>query len=482
MVITRFAPSPTGALHAGTVRTALFAWLAARHGKGRFILRVEDTDRNREVKGAVQNIIDSLKYLGLDWDEGPDKGGPGAPYFQSQRLDLYKQWGEALVSRGRAYADPYTPEEVQSFRDQAQKAKKAFLFREHRPENPPKWDGSQPLRFKSDPKAYDWRDLVMGDLSTGPKVVDDFILIKSDGFPTYNFAHIIDDHLMDVNLVARSQEFISSMPNFLNLYQALEIAPPDFATVPMVLDEAGNKKLSKRAGAKQLLDYQRMGVLPDALMNTLATTGWNDGTEQEIFSVDELIAKFSLDRVQKSGAHFDERRLLWINGHYIRNMGLEDLAGRAEEYWPAAAAAVTPQYKLKVLELLQERLKYLAELPELSVFFFEKPDDSAVKELYTNPPDKMLATFNQNRYGDTLKSVLASLQASDFSLADISARLNALLESLNSQPGILFPIIRIALCGQSSSPELAGTMEVLGREAVIARLSRALELVQNFHD
>src|SRR5262249_28038804 len=197
-VRTRFAPSPTGYMHVGGVRTALFAWLVARQNGGQFILRIEDTDKNREIKGSIDHIIKSLKWLGLDWDEGIDIGGRCAPYLQSERLDSYKLWAQKLIDLGRAYADPYSPDEVQAFRNQAQAEKKPFLFRNHRPEHPPTWDGTQPLRFKSEPKAYQWHDEVMGDLSAGPEVVDDFILIKSDGYPTYNFAHIFVDAEMQI--------------------------------------------------------------------------------------------------------------------------------------------------------------------------------------------------------------------------------------------------------------------------------------------
>ena len=242
-VRTRFAPSPTGYLHVGGIRTALFAWLLARQNNGQFILRFEDTDKKREVEGARQHLIDSLTALGLNYDEGPDVGGPHAPYVQSERLELYKQWAQKLIEKGRAYADPYTPEQVQEFRQQAQANKQPFLYRNHRPDNPPAWDGSTPLRFKSDPKAYSWHDEVMGDLSTGPEVIDDFVLIKSDGYPTDNFAHIVDDADMQISHVMRGQEFLASTPNYLNLYEALSIEPPKLVTLPHIMAEQGHKKL-----------------------------------------------------------------------------------------------------------------------------------------------------------------------------------------------------------------------------------------------
>ncbi len=244
---TRFAVSPTGYMHVGGARNALFDWLIAKQTSGQFILRIEDTDQAREVEGAVQHIIDTLNWLGLEWDEGPDNGGPHEPYTQSERLGIYKEWGQKLVETGRAYADPYNPEEVQAFREQAQKDKRPFLYRDHRPENSPEWDGSQPLRLKSDPNTHTWHDEVMGELSAGMEAVDDFVLIKSDGFPTYNFCHIIDDHLMGITHVIRSQEFLASVPRYLNLYEALGIDKPVFATLPWIMAPGGKKKLSKRS-------------------------------------------------------------------------------------------------------------------------------------------------------------------------------------------------------------------------------------------
>jgi glutamyl-tRNA synthetase len=308
-VRTRFAPSPTGYLHVGGIRTALFAWLVARQAGGIFVLRFEDTDKKREVEGSREHLIKSLRTLGLEYDEGPDIGGPYGPYVQSERLESYRTWAQTLIDAGRAYADPYTPEQVQKFREEAQAAKKPFLYRNHRPENPPAWDGTMPLRLKSLPQDYQWHDAVMGDLHAGAEAIDDFILIKSDGYPTYNFAHIIDDHEMQISHVIRGQEFIASVPNYLNLYEALGFEVPVLATMPHVLGPDGKKKLSKRDGAKDVLDYFREGYLQEAMVNFIASLGWNDGTEQEIFTAQELIEKFSLERVQRAGAKFDERCL-----------------------------------------------------------------------------------------------------------------------------------------------------------------------------
>jgi len=469
-VRTRFAPSPTGFLHVGGIRTALFAWLVARQAGGAFVLRFEDTDKKREVEGARQHLIDCLTSLGLDYDEGPDKGGPFAPYVQSERLEGYQKWAQKLIDAGRAYADPYTPEEVQKFREAAQANKQPFLYRNYRPENPPAWDGSQPLRFKSDPKPYEWHDEVMGDLHTGPEVIDDFVLIKSDGYPTYNFAHIVDDAEMEISHVMRGQEFLASVPNYLNLYEALGIECPVLATLPHVLNETGNKKLSKRDGAKDVLDYLKDGFLPETMINFIATLGWNDGTEQEIFSRDELIEKFKLSQVGRGGAHFDERRLEWMNGVYIRNLSLGELYERSKDFWPVEAAEADEAYKKQVLGLVQERLKFLAELPELTRFFFV--------DLPINPElisaHKQLKKFSNEELRPMLETAKTSLAQSDFSVDDLTNRLNQLLEQTGQKPAVLFSLIRIATTQAPASPGLAKSLAVLGKDRSLSRIDQQL--------
>lgn len=470
---TRFAVSPTGYLHVGGVRTALFAWLIAKQQNGAFILRVEDTDKNREVKDSEQHIVDSLMWLGLEWDEGPDKDGPYKPYRQSQRLDIYKKWGQKLIDSGRAYADPYSLKELDKLRQIAKTANRPFLFRNHRPDNPPKWDGSMPLRFKSEPKAYKWTDEVMGELSSGQEAIDDFIIIKSDGYPTYNFAHIIDDYLMKCTHVIRSQEFLASVPKYLNLYEALEFDRPLFATLPYVMGPDGTKKLSKRDGAKDILDYKREGFLPEALMNFLATLGWNDGTKQEIFTETELIKKFSLGRVQKSGAKFDEQRLIWMNGAHIRQLPIDRLEKLAEKFWPPEANQYDDNYKKKVLGLVQERLKYFSELPELTLFFF--------KDLPVNldliKDNKYLNRLNAESLQQLLKAARTELKASDFSVNDLHKRLNELLVNTGQKPNVLFSLVRIATTNVPASPSLAESLAVLGKETSLRRIDETLKRI-----
>ncbi len=469
-VRTRFAPSPTGYLHVGGIRTALFAYLVAKQANGKFILRLEDTDKAREVAGSAEHLIASLKSLGLQYDEGPDIGGPFAPYKQSDKLDSYKAWAQKLIDAGKAYGDPYTSEEIQAFREKAQAEKRAFRYRDHRPENSPVWDGSQPLRFKSDPKSYSYHDEVWGDITTSPEVVDDFILIKSDGYPTYNFAHIVDDAEMQITHIIRGQEFISSMPNYLALYEALGLELPIFAHMPHIMNDQGNKKLGKRDGAKDVVDYIRDGYLPEALDSFIATMGWNDGTEQEVFTMQELIEKFSLSRVQRSGARFDEKRLLWVNGHFIRELPLDELYKRVEFFWPESAKNAQAAYKMQVLALAQERLKTLKDLPGITSYFFEEPtpdmslidDNKQLKKMSSDERSTLLQTVHQE---------LAKLE--DWSAENIQNYLNSLLEITGQKPGILFSLIRIVTTWAPFSPQLNDTLALLGKDRTLSRIEAA---------
>lgn len=468
---TRFAPSPTGFLHVGGIRTALFAWLVARQADGQFILRLEDTDKSREVEGSAEHLVECLKTLGIMFDEGPGVGGDYGPYKQSDRLETYHAWALKLVEQGRAYADPYSPEELNHFREEAKLAKKPFLYRNHRPEKPPVWDGKLPLRFKSDPKAYAWRDEVMGNLKTGPEVIDDFILIKSDGYPTYNFAHIVDDAEMKISHVIRGQEFISSMPNYLNLYEALGLEHPVFATMPHIMNEQGNKKLGKRDGAKDVLDYVRDGYLPETMISFIATLGWNDGTEQEVFTREELIEKFSLARVQRSGARFDEKRLLWANGQFIRSLTLEELSERIADFWPDSAKDASADYKLQVLALVQDRLKTLNDLPIMTSYFFEKPAQNW--DLISE--NKQLKKISRDNIYRLLTEVREALATSKWTPDDIKNTLNGLLDATGEKPGILFSLVRIVTTWAPFSPQLSDTLALMDQDDVLGRIDEAIK-------
>jgi glutamyl-tRNA synthetase len=468
---TRFAPSPTGYIHVGNVRAALFPWLLSRQQGGKFILRIEDTDQARFVEGATDLILDTLDWLGLDWDEGPRKGGDYGPYIQTERREHYLTWAQKLIDKGLAYADPYTAEEVDALREQAKAGKRAFLYRDHRPENPPTWDGTQPLRFKvPEIKRYTWNDPVMGELSAGPEALDDFILIKSDGLPTYNFAHIVDDYEMGITHVIRGLEYISSIPKYLSLYDALEIEWPVLACLPHIMAPDGKKKLGKRDGAQSVTEYRDQGILPEAMLNFLASMGWNDGTEQEVFTRDELIEKFSLDRVQKSGARFDEQRLLWLNGQHIRLLSLDDLSARIADFWPASAASASDDYKKQVLSLVQDRLKTLTDLPIITEYFFTEPH----VHLALITDNKQLKKLEFGDIQSLLTEARSLLETIDFTPEAIQEALNKLLEITGQKPGILFSLVRIATTWAPFSPQLNDTLALLGKDTVLRRLDTAI--------
>ena len=408
-VITRFAPSPTGYIHIGNVRSAIYPYLLARKNGGRLILRIEDTDRKRYVEGATELIEDTLNWLGLEWDEGPIVGGPNEPYFQSERKDIYHAWAKKLIDAGRAYADPTPPEVIEGYREECNKKKVPFLYRNFRPENPPEWEPGIPLRFKAEPKSYKWTDEVMGEMKAGPEVLDDIILIKKDGYPTYNFAHIVDDAEMSVNYIMRGVEYLSSTPNYLAIYEALGLDRPHFVSLPHVLAPTGNKKLGKRDGAKSVTEYRTDGVLAEAMLNYLACLGWNDGTEKEIYTKEELIESFSLDRIQNSGARYNEVKLLWMNGQWIRRIfteeGAEALYARTREFWPESAKDYSDEYKLKVLSIIYDRLKTLSDLKSMTEYFFKDPRIDV--DTLTN--NKFLKKLSESEIETLLKKTIAKL-------------------------------------------------------------------------
>ena len=471
-VVTRFAPSPTGYIHIGNVRSAIYPYLIARQKKGKLILRIEDTDRARYVEGATELIEDTLKWLGLEWDEGPIVGGPNAPYFQSERKEIYLEWAKKLIDSGRAYADPTPPETIEAYRNECTKNKTPFLYRNFRPENPPKWELGMPLRFKADPKDYKWHDEVMGDMHAGPEVQDDIILIKKDGYPTYNFAHIVDDAEMGVTHVMRGVEYLSSTPNYLALYDALNLPWPKFVSLPHILAPQGNKKLGKHDSAKSVTEYRDDGILPEAMLNYLACLGWNDGTEQEIYTKDELIDSFSLDRIQTSGARYDEVKLLWMNGQWLRRIfdeqGVGALYDRTRDFWPEVAANFDEDYKKKVLSIVYDRLKTLSDLRSMTDYFFKEPEIDL--DLLTK--NKFVKKLSEAEIESLLKESIAALSSlSEWDADHLQGVLNGLLEKTGKKPAELFSLIRIAISFAPFSPALNLTMEVLGRDKTLSRLN-----------
>lgn len=470
--ITRFAPSPTGYIHIGNVRSAIYPYLVAHQTGGKMILRIEDTDRERYVEGATELIEDTLKWLGLEWDEGPIVGGEHGPYFQSERLEVYHAWAKKLLESGRAYADPTPSEKIEEYRKECNEKKIPFLYRNFRPENPPEWEPGMPIRFKSEPKDYEWHDEVMGDMKTGPEVLDDIILIKKDGYPTYNFAHIVDDAEMGVTHVMRGVEYLSSTPNYLALYEAFGLTRPKLVSLPHILAPSGNKKLGKRDGAKSVTEYRDDGILAEAMLNYLACLGWNDGTEQEIYTKEELIEKFSVERIQNSGARYDETKLMWVNGQWIRKIfdeqGARALYERTIGFWPEEAAAYSEEYRIQVLSIIYDRLKTLSDLREMTRYFFVEPEINV--ELLTG--NKFLKKMSEAEIEGLLKTVITKLTAvSEWNADNLQVALNELLAETEKKPAELFSLIRIAVSFAPFSPALNLTLEVLGREVSLARLN-----------
>jgi glutamyl-tRNA synthetase len=470
-VRTRFAPSPTGMLHLGALRTALFKYLFAKNQGGVFILRIDDTDRARFVEGAEAQIIESLKALGLNPDEGPTSGGEAGPYRQSERFNIYQSHAAQLQKEGILYPCWCSAQRLDTLRHAAQKANQPFKYDRHCLSNPGDLKDPHVLRFRIPDKneVIEWDDAVKGVVKVETKDLDDFVAIKSDGWPTYHFSSIVDDQTMNITHVIRGDEWVASTPKHLLLYRAFGWNSPIFAHTPVILGPDGKHKLSKRDGVKSATDYIAEGYLPEVLVNFLALLGWHpgEGETKEIYSLSELIKEFSLDRIQKSPAKFDNERLEWMNGIYIRQMPLKELAKRAEMFWPPEAKAADGAYKVKVLELVQERLKYLGELPELTTFFFAAPEigEEQIKALHklTDSAELML------------NEVSIWLSKSNFSQADLEQTLRQLAENGDYKTGKLFGLIRISITGKTAAPGLFETLSTLGKEASLRRIHNAID-------
>lgn len=458
-------------MHVGGVRTALFAWLYAKKYQGEFILRIEDTDKNREVEGSIGHIMESLKWLGINWDEGPDIGGPHGPYIQSARLDSYKKYAQQLIDAGYAYPDPYTAEELEAFRKKAEEEKRPFLFRDHRPETFGVWDGTQALRFRvPEVKRYQWHDLVRGDLSAGEEALDDFILVKADGYPTYNFAHIIDDHEMEVTHIMRGEEFISSTPKFLSLYDALGFARPEIATMPVILGEAGTKKLGKRDGAKDILEYREEGYLPEAMVNFLALLGWHPEEDEEVLDRESLIAAFDIEKVQKGGARFDDAKLLHINQEWMRKLSDSAYAQElGQEVSPAVISVLKERAQTfgEAREMLTGELSYLFAAPtlELEKLVAKEPvDRSGLTRAALSALLPLIEALPAGRDADAVKAALMPLADAE------EAR------GKGGRGGVLWPL-RYALSGAERSPDPFTLIAILGRDEAASRVRSALGIL-----
>jgi glutamyl-tRNA synthetase len=480
--IVRFAPSPTGYLHVGGARTALFNFLFARHHKGKFILRIEDTDQKRYQPEALAEIFTSLKWLGLQWDEGPEAGGDTGPYFQSQRTALYRRHAEELLAAGRAYRCFCTEDRLASLRAEQEAAKMAHgsgydrhcrALSEAEIQALLAANAPHVVRLKvPDDRTVVFHDQIRGEIAYVSAQLDDLVLLKSDGFPTYHLANVVDDHLMRVTHVLRGDEWIASTPKHILIYEAFGWAPPIFAHMPVILAPDGGK-LSKRRGAASVLDYQRAGFLPDALLNFLALLGWAPGGDREIMTLDEMTAAFSLERVQAKAAVFDETKLEWMNGVYLQQRSIESLLPEVRALWqkldlPPQALA-DEAYLKKVIGLFRERSKKIGEIAGNSLYFFRDPeayDPQAAKKFFKA---ETLPLF------DALLARLATLEP--FAHDALEALYRQLAEGLGLAAGKLIHPTRLAVSGVSFGPGLFEMMVLLGRETVLRRLQRARDWI-----
>lgn len=474
----RYAPSPTGYPHVGNIRTALFNWLFARHGGGSFIVRIEDTDVTRKVEGAVEAILDGLRWLGLDWDEGPEVGGKYGPYFQSQRLELYRKAAERLVSQGNAYYCYCSPQRLEEMRAEQVRRKQPpgydrrcrELSAAERSRKEAE-DITPVVRFKMPREGQTrFHDLIWGEVVFENNTIDDFVLLKSDGYPTYHLANIVDDHFMEISHVLRAEEWLASTPRHCLLYQALGYEPPQFAHLPMILG-TDRAKLSKRHGAVSITEYQEQGYLPEAMVNFLALLGWSLDDKTDILSREELIRNFSLERISRTAAIFNQDKLNWMNGVYIRNLSLEDFTRRAlpfldKDLPPEVKRPLSVDYVRQIAPLLQERARRLDEVAELAQFFFTETAYEA----------NLLIGKNMSR-----ESAIQALGAGQqklsqldaFAAESLEAVLRPLAEELGLKTGQLFGILRVAVTGRTAAPPLFQTMAVLGKERCLKRIEAA---------
>jgi nondiscriminating glutamyl-tRNA synthetase len=484
-VRTRFAPSPTGYLHIGGLRTALYAYLWAKKNKGTFFLRIEDTDQSREVKGAVGKLLNSLKLTGVIPDEGVisesdgkiDEKGHFGPYTQSQRLDIYQKYVQKLIESGQAYYCFCTPERLEELRKKQELAKQ-----------PTKYDGlckklstteikkrinageKYVIRMKVPTnQVIEFNDLVRGRISVHSKEIDDQVLMKADGFPTYHLAHVVDDHLMKTTLVIRGEEWLPSTPKHLLLFSAFDWPAPQYVHLSLILNP-DKTKLSKRQGDVAIEDYLDKGYLPEALVNYVALLGWNPGTEQEIFSLPELIEEFSFAKIHKAGAVFDIKKLNWINGEYLKKMPINDFVKLAQPYLEKNIKNISPDLNLnKILAIEQQRINRLNEVGEGLDFFF-------TNNLEFNPQILIWKKSSAEGAINCLNILLEELEKqTDWTKEKLQEFIINLIKERGLSNGeVLWPF-RVALTGQEKSPTPFEIAEILGQEKTLTRIKQAVE-------
>lgn len=491
----RFAPSPTGPLHIGGLRTALFNYLFAKKHGGDFLLRIEDTDQNRYVEGAEQYIIDALNWCGIPFDEGVGKEGKHAPYRQSERKEIYATYAQQLISSGWAYYAFDTPEQLENQRKNAEEKGETFIYnwknREQlnnslsipEQETLKKIQQGEPyvVRFKMPKEILTMTDIIRGEVVIDTQILDDKVLFKSDGMPTYHLANIVDDHLMEITHVIRGEEWLPSLPLHILLYRAFGWEAPEFAHLPLILKPTGSGKLSKRDGDKfgfpvfplEWTDpesgavsrgYREDGYLPEALINFLALLGWNSSDEQEVFSKEELINSFELERVHKAGARFNLDKIKWFNHHYIQNLSDDILAENLIQIAHNKGFTTPKNTAILIVKQVKERANLLTDLWDLSHYFFTSPtlyDSKAVKKHWKENSEKILKRVSQ---------LITSME--NCSAENIEIGFKQLHDSENIGAGQLMPLLRLALVGELKGANISQIIQIIGRQETIERIEK----------
>jgi len=476
-VRTRIAPSPTGDPHVGTAYVALFNYAFARQNEGSFILRIEDTDRGRSTVESEAMILEALSWLGLEWDEGPDVGGPHGPYRQSERTEIYREHVDRLVDSGAAYPCFCTRERLETLRAEQKAAKQQFGYDRHcrgldRDDARRRIDAGEAhvirlaMPTSGDAVAH---DLLRGEISIANAQVDDQVLLKSDGHPTYHLANVVDDHLMEITHVIRAEEWISSLPKHIRLYEAFGWTPPVFCHLPL-LRNADRSKISKRKNPVSLDHYRQTGVLPEALLNYLALMGWTMSDERDQFTLAEFIAELGLDDISLGGPVFDLEKLRWLNGKYIRDLSLDEFLERLR------GGVLSDDYLLRVLPLVQERVDTLADFVPYAEFFF-------VDEVTYDPTALAKMVAKNHTAPQTAKAFRLLLENDldpilEWNAENIEAAVRGFCDDNDWASKELFMPVRVALTGRTATPPLFETMEVLGKARCRSRLRRAIETLR----
>jgi glutamyl-tRNA synthetase len=484
-VRVRFAPSPTGYLHIGGLRTALYNFLFARKHDGDFLLRIEDTDQSRYVEAAEDDIADALQWTGLSYDEGPGVGGEHAPYRQSERAELYRTYAEKLVEADAAYYAFDTEAELEGLREEdvaydlhtRHQMSNSITMSDEEVQDRLDAGEDYVIRLKvPERETVRFEDEIRGTVRFESDEIDDQVLLKSDGLPTYHLANIVDDHLMEISHVIRGEEWLSSTPKHVLMYEALGWTPPTFAHLPLIMSPNGGK-LSKRDANElgipvYVTDYREEGYEPEGLVNYLALLGWNPGTEEELFALDDMVEAFSLDRVGASGVQFDLDKLRWVNEHYVRALSIDELADRVRPYVEEEGFEVSDDRLHDICQLVQERVQVVPEVVTENRYFFEDPEEyeeAGVEKRWKDASGDLLL-----KYADRLDS----LDEGDFDTDTVETELRDLADEADVGAGAIIHPARLAVSGRSYGPGVFGLLAAVGKEACIRRMRRAVETLE----